>query len=172
MNFKKTTPIARSSQHLPSGKLLVFIFPVLLLLNAGAFCQVNPEGDFKKLEWLAGSWNRTNVKPGQTGNESWTSKSPTSIIGKGVSLKGKDTIFAENLELRIKDGHIFYVVDGLDNQPPVYFKITQITDDSFVCENPEHDFPKKIAYKLTGKTLKATISDDEKNIDFIFVKTK
>ncbi len=68
--------MARSFKHLPSGKLPAFIIPVLLLLNAGAFCQVNPE----------------------------------------------------------------------------------------------HDFPKKIAYKLTGKTIKATISDNDKSIDFLFVR--
>ena len=56
------------------------------------------------------------------------------------------------------------------NQKPVYFKLTEITDIGFVCENQEHDFPKKIAYQLDGKKLKAQISGNGKVIDYLFEK--
>lgn len=44
------------------------------------------------------------------------------------------------------------------------------TDDSFVCENPQHDFPKKITYKLTGNHIYTTISGNGKTIPYNFVR--
>ncbi|KAA8485375.1 hypothetical protein BDE36_2079 [Arcticibacter tournemirensis] len=166
MNHSKTTRLRQTA----FVARLSFFVAALLLLNTTAFCQQTAEQDFKKLEWLAGKWTRTNVKPGQSGSEMWALEAPNSMKGQGETIKGTDTIFVEKLELLIKDKHIFYVVDGLDNQEPTHFKITEISDDSFVCENKEHDFPKKIAYKRTDQGMTATISGDGKSIDFIFIK--
>ncbi|WP_315820030.1 hypothetical protein [Paraflavitalea speifideaquila] len=60
------------------------------------------------------------------------------------------------------------MADVPQNKEPVYFKLTAITKDGFTCENPNHDFPKKIDYKLDGNKLRATISGDGKAIDYLF----
>jgi hypothetical protein len=39
-----------------------------------------------------------------------------------------------------------------------------------VCERPEHDFPKKITYQRTGNQLKATISENGKHVDYLYLK--
>jgi len=124
--------------------------------------------DFKKLEWLKGDWSRTNTKPGRTGGETWIQKSSTEMVGWGFTLKGSDTVATEKFKLVVKDHDIFYVADVPENKGPVYFKLTLITDDEFACENPDHDFPKKIAYRKLGDKLVATISGNGKSIDFTF----
>jgi len=48
--------------------------------------------------------------------------------------------------------------------------LISITDNSFVCENPQHDFPKKISYLKEGNKIKATISGDGKSFDYLFEK--
>ena len=126
--------------------------------------------DFKKLDWLEGNWTRLDVKPGRSAHESWQKISTTEWKGSGVNLKGADTAFIEKLKLVIQDDNIYYVADIAENKEPVYFKLTAITDDSFVCENPQHDFPKKIAYQKNGNKIKATISGDGKSIDYLFEK--
>jgi hypothetical protein len=124
--------------------------------------------DFNKLSWLTGTWNRTNTKPGRTAHERWEKTGNTEMQGWGVNLKGQDTLFVEKLKLVIKDDHLYYVADVPENKQPVYFKLTEITKESFVCENPDHDFPKKITYLLEGTKLKATISGNGKAIDYWF----
>jgi hypothetical protein len=143
---------------------------LLLLLNYTAYSQEKIQKDFKKLEWLQGTWNRTNSKPGQTGIETWAVVSPEKLIGKGITMKGTDTLFMEKLDLIIKDGDIYYVADVKGNPAPVLFKLTEITNDSFTCENLQNDFPKKIAYKLQNNKLKAVISGSGKSIGYDFVK--
>ncbi len=78
--------------------------------------------------------------------------------------------FAEKLKLVIKDETIYYVADLAENKEPVFFKSTAITENSFVCENPQHDFPKKIAYQKDGNKIKATVSGDGKSFDYLFEK--
>jgi hypothetical protein len=60
------------------------------------------------------------------------------------------------------------VADVPENKEPVYFKLTTITDHSFTCENPQHDFPKTISYIKDGIKLKATISGNGKSIEYLF----
>ena len=124
--------------------------------------------DLEKLNWLIGTWNRTDAKPGRSGHERWEKSNVNELQGFGVNFKGTDTTFMERLHIVIKDDHIYYVGDVPENQKPVYFKLTEVTATSFVCENPEHDFPKRISYQLDGKKLKAQISGNGKVIDYFF----
>ncbi len=124
--------------------------------------------DFSKLTWLEGTWKRTNVKTGQSGSERWTKISGSQLSGLGLTMKGEDTVSIEKLKLITKDENIFYVADVPENKEPVYFKLTEISETSFTCENPEHDFPKKIIYQKDDRKLKATISGNGKSIDYFF----
>ena len=131
--------------------------------------------DFKKLDWLVGTWSCTNTKPNQSAHEHWEKISPQEFRGFGVTLQGADTVFIEKLHIVIKDGNIVYVADVPENQKLIYFKLTEVTNVEvtnvgFVCENPEHDFPKKITYQLNGNKLKAQISGGGKMIDYLFEK--
>jgi hypothetical protein len=140
---------------------------ILLLIVAHA---ASAQTDVTKLDWLTGTWTRTNAKPGRSGAEVWTKKSATEITGRGISMKDADTTFVEKLKIVSKDGKLFYVADVPGNSTETWFEFTSVTDRGFVCENPKHDFPKKIVYKLDGSNLKATISGDGKAIDYLFVR--
>ncbi len=140
----------------------------LLLIVQYSHAQVN--SDLKKISWLEGKWERTNTKPGKKGFELWTRVSATEWNGKGVSLTGTDTTFVEKLKLVVRDGTPYYVADVPENQKEVLFKFTELSDNGFVCENPQHDFPKKISYQKDGDKLKAVISGDGKSIEYVFVK--
>ncbi len=150
-----------------------YLLATLFSLSSYVFAQSEltvTAGDFNKLQWLEGTWSRTDAKPGHSAREVWRKTSGDTYQGLGVSLKGQDTTFVEKLKIVVKDGGIFYVADVPENPQPVYFRFTSLTESSFVCENPAHDFPKKISYSLEGSKLKAAISGDGKEMSFVFVK--
>ena len=150
---------------------LSFITLILIAIITGTQAQnISKEtaGNFEKLSWLTGTWNRTNVKPGRTAHERWEMAGKYEMKGYGISMKEKDTAFVEKIKLVIKDDHIWYVADVPENKEPVYFKLTAITKDGFVCENPAHDCPKRIEYKLNGTKLTATISAGDKAMTYLF----
>lgn len=151
---------------------------ILLLIFCFGFPNQDPVStstkiEFEKLSWIVGEWERTNVKPDNSAFEIWQKESDYVYSGIGVSLKGTDTTFVEKLRIEIKDNQVFYVADVRENSAPTYFKMNAITDHSFISENPEHDFPKNITYKLEENTLTAIISDGgDKKMGFVFVKKR
>jgi len=141
---------------------------IFLFINIA--CAQVTATDIKKLNWLEGNWKRTGMKEGRSGNEHWTKLSDTEWQGIGVNMKGQDTAFVEKIKIIQKGEHIYYVADVPENKEPVLFKFISITEDSFVCENPKHDFPKKISYRKDGNMLKAIISGNGKSIAYSFEK--
>src|SRR5688572_2068409 len=99
-------------------KNLIFF---LIILPAGT---VRAQPDLSKLDWLMGTWNRTNAKPGRSGVEIWQKVSSTELIGRGINLKGTDTTFVEKLNIILKDKDIYYVADVPENKEPVLFRLT------------------------------------------------
>ncbi len=147
--------------------LITFCLVVFSILSGRAQADTS---DFKKLYWLIGTWQRTNVKPGRSGTERWAMVSTSELKGLGITLRGNDTAFIERIRLILKDGNIYYAADVPENKGVVLFKLTSIAQNGFVCENPAHDFPKKISYQRDGNNLKAVISGDGKSADYLFEK--
>lgn len=139
----------------------------LLLALIMTLSQYASSQSLKDFEWLKGTWERQNVKPGNTAFEVWE-QTAEGLAGSGVSLTGSDTTFVERLSIIEKDSDIYYVAFVSSNGSPTYFKITSVSDNGFISENPQHDFPKKIAYTLDGNKLTAVISAGEKAMGFVF----
>lgn len=148
----------------------IFILSLILLIQSSYAQEAT---DLKKLEWLVGTWNQTNTsKPGRTAHECWMKPEANKLSGYAVTMQGTDTLFKEKTTILIKDNALYYVAEVPGNKEPVYFKFTELTSSSFVCENPEHDFPKKITYQFDGTKLKAQISGNGKAIDYYFERKK
>jgi len=154
-----------------TGNSLLTLLLIGLLHEASAQQTTSAAIDaFSKLSWLTGTWQRTNTKPGRTAHERWEMNGNQAMRGWGVTMREKDTLFVEKIQLVIKDNKIWYVADVPENKEPVYFELTSITSTGFSCENPAHDFPKKITYQLEGNKLTAIISAGDKSIPYLFQK--
>ena len=146
---------------------------LILLFVVGSSCaqdHVALDDQFESLNWLVGMWDRTNVRPGETAFEVWERASESSYVGRGVTIAGEDTVFVEELELRLTDEAIYYVAETPGNAEPVLFRLTTVTDTSFISENPAHDFPKRIAYETNGGSMQAVISGGDQSVGFAFHK--
>ncbi|MCB0488968.1 MAG: hypothetical protein KDC99_10860 [Cyclobacteriaceae bacterium] len=144
----------------------LLLFPVLSVLC----CSQPKSKKLDQLDWLRGSWNRTNVKAGKSAHERWEQMPDGTWQGWGVSFTGSDTSFVENIKIIEQDNKLYYVADVPENKEPVYFEFTALTPSGFVCENPSHDFPKKIEYNVKGNSLEAVVSGHAKSISFQFEK--
>ena len=139
----------------------LFILTCILFFS----CQTDKKNN--KPNWLFGKWERVNEKPDKSTFDFWNKD----LTGIGFTLKESDTIFKEIMSIvNIKDA-LHLKIEGV-NESPTLFKFTQQTDSSFVCENQENEFPKKICYYLDKQQLKCKISNEEFSVDFIFNKTE
>lgn len=130
------------------------------------------------LKWMIGHW-QMHTKNGQM-VESWEMKNDSTFIGKSCMLKadGSKQIL-ENIALVYRMKEVFYIptVENQNNRQPVKFKLLNYTENSFSTVNNEHDYPKRIIYRLNGKdSLHAKIDDGEdapvKFSNFYFTRKK
>jgi hypothetical protein len=128
---------------------------------------------FQQLSALQGTWEMKTSKG--ILYEGWQKLNDTLMQGGSYKIKERDTIFLERVSLKHTSEGIFYVpVVEENNNQPVKFKLTSYSNNSFVFENPEHDFPKRVIYELVSKdSIHAYIDDginSAKRSDYFYRK--
>lgn len=146
-------------------------FLIVLTISCFSCQQKTTFSGLEKANWFLGRWE--NKTPEGTFSEEWKTENDSVWVGASYFINGKDTLFAESIRLEQKENNLFMIVTvpNQNQEKPVAFKLTSSTTDFLVFENPEHDFPKKITYKLVTKdSLFAEISGDGKSQGFPFRK--
>ena len=154
-------------------KNIICIASFLLFCCFSCQQKATTYAELEKANWFLGKWeNKTSEG---TFSEEWKVENDSLYLGQSYFINNNDTLFAETVRLEQHKNDLFYIVSvpNQNEEQPVAFKLTSSTVDYFVFENPEHDFPKKITYKLVNKdSLYAEISEGEKSQGFPFTKIK
>lgn len=105
--------------------------------------------DFSTFLWLNGVWEMPKPN-GSYRLETWESKAPNVLSGKGLKVMQGDTTHLESISLYSDQKGIWYTptVPDQNNQQPVPFKLVASGTYQFTFENPEHDFPQRIVYEF------------------------
>ena len=112
------------------------------------------------LAWMAGSWQTAPGGRAQI-EEHWTKPGGGSMIGIGRTVVGDKTVEFEFLRIEQRGDAIYYVASPNGQCPATDFKLTQLSGQKAIFENPEHDFPKRISYRKTSAGLRASIDGGE-----------
>lgn len=162
----------------------MFLPAIIVILSCGNKTKTQPilqQNDrfekMKSMNWLVGKWE---MKLGDTlSSENWEMKNDSTY--KAISMDvvaGKDTIRFEEITIEQRGNEVYYspVVKGQNNGKPVDFKMTSFEDKKLTFENPQHDFPKKIVYSISGDTLLPSIygpmGGKEIRMEFPMIKVK
>ncbi len=144
-----------------------------LVLVAIFFSFQEKKISVKQFEWLEGTWKQE----GLDAYEQWEFVSDTLIRGASFHLVGNDYVRDENIKFLAKDSYFYYIplVFNQNKQQAVSFKVSSFTPNSFIAENPAHDFPQRIVYTLTDANhlqayIEGEIKGKNKRIDFFFVR--
>lgn len=130
--------------------------------------------DREAMKWMVGTWT-LNTRQG-TIVEYWRQVNDSTLEGKSVIVKtARDTLPQESLKLARRKGNWMYTstVQGQNNNQPVSFPIVFLRGTEFICENPTHDFPQRIAYRRIKNQLFASIEGknggrySKVNFDFV-----
>ena len=122
----------------------------LLLITQYAFSQSNPIPSIKK--WIVGSW-KTSLPKGYI-VETWSYENDSTFKSTSHIIKPNgDSILQETVNLEYKKSITNYVVTTADQNDnlPVSFKLIKNQNNKLIFENPKHDFPQRITYKLISK---------------------
>ncbi len=100
------------------------------------------------VEWVLGEWTTT---PGRVViRENWHRVSDQTFEGEStaVSVADGEIVNYETLRLVTMSDGVFYLAKVSHNDLPVPFRLTQCSDASAVFENPAHDAPQRLIYRL------------------------
>lgn len=127
--------------------------------------------------WLLGSWKHESAT--STTYETWRKLSELTFEGESwrVSKATGQRVFGEALLLAEMGSDIFYLPKVPENEYPVAFKLTASTKTQAVFENPKHDFPQKIHYKLNVDgslvaVVEGVVNGEPRRVEFRYTKTK
>ncbi len=147
-------------------------YKILMITFLSLRCLAT-EAQQREFGWLVGKWKLAE----QNAFEEWRVSSDNKTLqGISYQVKENDTVVTERLMIKFEQPYFFYTSDVAENPEPVKFRITQYNSDKFLAENPMHDFPKAIRYKLIRKDdqdfINATIEGDGKVIAYAFSRVK
>ena len=118
---------------------------LLPLLSAAA----QAEADWSPVAWMAGCWAGDFGEAGTT--EQWMAPAGESMLGMSRTVRKGRTVEHEFLQIRPDaSGRLAYIAKP-HNQAEASFPLKSAGDKSVVFENPEHDFPQRILYRLEGE---------------------
>lgn len=116
--------------------------------------EVKQESFEKPLpDWLFGKWVCEDDKGLLF--EDWQKKNDSIYLGKSFFTEKDDTLFFENLRIKLIGDSLFYESLGEDItlMTPKIFKGMYGGEQSIEVENQQHSFPRKIKYILQNDSL-------------------
>jgi hypothetical protein len=115
-----------------------FLLPLIATL-------IQTPGGLERLNWIAGCWE------GRTGNriytEQWMKPAAGLMLGMSRTVTGDRVTAFEFLQIRDDGSGMSYVAKP-SGQAEASFKLLRQSDREVVFENPQHDFPQRITYRL------------------------
>lgn len=125
-----------------------------LLISLAALLATS---DLSSLAWLSGAWSQKGAE-GRWAEEYWTPPRGHIMIGAGLSGQGGATRSFEHMRIMI-DGQGRIAFHGMPGgAPAVAFPLVRQEPNFVAFENPAHDYPQRISYRLNGKQPVATVS--------------
>ena len=121
------------------------------------------------LAWLSGCWASANQEPGST--EQWMPPAGGTMIGANRSVRDGKTVAFEFMRIvEHEDGGLEFIASP-SGQNSTGFTMTNVTNREVIFENPDHDFPQRIIYRLVSDEellgrIEGTIDGVERAADF------
>jgi hypothetical protein len=107
------------------------------------------------MAWLAGAWVGKRGK--RSIEERWSPPLGGAMLGVSRTVSRGSMVAFEYLRIVERDGELVYVAQP-NGAPPTEFVLTKLDTTLAVFENPRHDFPQRIEYKLSAEgSLSASI---------------
>jgi len=139
---------------------------LFLAVVASAFAAMS--NDLEGLRFMEGDWR------GESGKarieEHWIEAAGGIMLGVSRTIVSGKTVAFEFLRIEAREDGVFYVAQP-NGRPGTDFKLTKVSAGEAVFENPQHDHPKLIRYRLGDDTLVAEVEGDEGKREFRFRKS-
>lgn len=135
-------------------------WPVLFLALPGIAAAEGACTSLDQADFLLGAWR--SETQGTLFTERWRREDGDGFRGAAEAERDGERIQQEAMTLRVVAGTLIYAADPEQDGSFVEFTGVRCAAGEAVFENPEHDFPQRLHYRLDDSgTLVAAVSDLE-----------
>ena len=157
--------------------IIGFVLVCISCQNGNVENTGEDNNDVCQFDWLIGRWEIINNDFEMY--EIWTKTDKCNYNAESFVLAHGDTVFYEFVRLEQVSDEYFYCVSVLDqnNADEISFKMVSDSNNIFVFENLEHDFPQRIVYKNIDNNkmhayIEGHVEGEYRREDFEFVRPK
>ncbi len=147
---------------------------VLLAMTLPTFAADGPlQAKIEDLAWLTGCWASTTGEPGS--GEQWSAPAGGSMLGTGRTIKDSKTVAYEFLVIHeTSDGGVVYIASP-NGEGKTAFGLVFLEKRAAIFENPNHDFPQRLIYKLEqdgtlSARIEGKVKDEQRGVGFAMKK--
>src|SRR5688572_21746616 len=122
---------------------------VVLMMLGGAsavFAQTSTRS-VQGLAFMAGCWESAAGKNAQI-TEQWMKPAGGMMIGMGRTIAGGKAVDHEFMRIEQRGDDVVFIARPKANKEDTVFKLITLTAAEAVFENPTHDFPQRVIYRL------------------------
>jgi hypothetical protein len=121
------------------------------------------------LAWLSGCWAAINQEPGS--REQWMPPAGGTMLGMNRTVRDSKTVAFEFMRIVEQDDGGLEFIASPSGQSTASFLMVSVKDREVIFENPDHDFPRRIIYRLVSDEdllgrIEGTIDGEERAADF------
>ena len=127
----------------------------LTLAGAAQRAVAEPPPSLSRLSWMTGSWPAS--KDEATVEEVWLRPKANLMVGMNRTVTAQAEGFFEFMRIRWDAGGVTFTAWPQGGKP-TEFRLKELGEQQVVFENPEHDYPQRVIYRLReGGQLTARI---------------
>jgi len=111
---------------------------------------MKPAKKIAEAGWLVGTWSGNSGE--RSTYENWEKYNDSTYVGRSYSIQQGDTVSSESIRLVQQGKVINYIptVEGQNNDMPVMFTLISSDSNKLIFENPAHDFPQRVTYRMVS----------------------
>jgi hypothetical protein len=147
----------------------LFRASLLALLVVAGSARSSPDSSVAAFAWLAGCW--ANVAGEFGTGEVWTAPAGGTMLGVSRTVRDGKTVEYEFMQIReIAPGQLAFVAHP-SGQAQAAFPLVQSSPGELVFEDPAHDFPQRVIYRLVPPDrlharIEGTLQGKDRGVDF------
>ncbi len=147
---------------------------VACLLAMAAMPIAASAASLADLAWLSGCWAASNQEPGS--GEQWMPPAGGTMLGVSRTVRDSKTVAFEFIRIVEQDDGGLVFIASPSGQSTTSFSMASLDDREVIFENPDHDFPQRIIYRLVSAEdllgrIEGTIDGTERAVDFPMERT-
>lgn len=149
----------------------------IALIGAAALaaCSSGPDPDeLGRFGFMVGCWESKPDANGQVNKEVWSTPQGGLMFSWATATKGGQLATFEQTRIDLRGQRATYTASPDGQRPVIFTEAPGGPANSVTFENPQHDYPQRISYRVEKSGLGATISriDGSRPVQYAWSRCK